>query len=485
MKVTRRGPVAATALLLLGAVSFGPAAASASASGAQNGIVTDVASTATPRVIGGQCYGGLANGTLCRKISSMVKIGNWIYAGGIIDVVGDNNGGNERSGFSNLMRFDATTQALDPTFKPQLYRTAGTVSDGAVDGLAASTDGSTLYVGGEFSTASSGPGAPGVVRKGVAAFTAATGALKTTFTPTVCSGGGPCGVYDLRVIGSSLWIGGDFTKIAGQSRGALASLDPVSGALTSAVTIPFSGRAVPTTATKIIKIKANPAGTKAVILGNFTVAGGQTREEVAMLNVDAASGAATSVASWYSPTAFHQAVVSCSTKHHWPRDIDWSPTGDTFVIVGTGGGHAHPYPAPCDAFTKWADNNSSTAVPVLYNHTNIDTIGSVCNIGAYSYVGGHFKNLNQEVRRNGVKITPPAGTANEVHYGFGVIDNSSGLAVSNWNHSDQTGRGEGWLSVLCVPGSAATGGGVYYGGDSIGVNGNPQVQRLAYFAARS
>lgn len=72
---------------------------------------------------------------------------------------------------------------------------------------------------------------------------------------------------------------------------------------------------------------------------------------------------------------------------------------------------------------------------------------------------------------------------NETHYGMGVINNASGLAVTDWNHTDQTGRGEGWLSALCVPGSAAGGGGVYFGGDSVGVNGVKQVQRLAYFAA--
>lgn len=41
---------------------------------------------------------------------------------------------------------------------------------------------------------------------------------------------------------------------------------------------------------------------------------------------------------------------------------------------------------------------------------------------------------------------------------------------------------DGWGAALCVPGPAATGGGVYLGGDSVGVNGNPQIERLAYFA---
>ncbi len=143
-----------------------------------------------------------------------------------------------------------------------------------------------------------------------------------------------------------------------------------------------------------------------------------------------------------------------------------------------------PLPAPCDAFTRWEDNGDANSVPTGYNHTEIDTILSVCNVGQWSYVGGHFKTLNQERRIDGTIVKPPAGQVNEIHYGLGVIDTTPNnmLAVSNWNDSDQTGRGEGWGAALCVPGSGSEGGGVYMGGDSIGVNGNPQVQRLAYFA---
>lgn len=199
-----------------------------------------------------------------------------------------------------------------------------------------------------------------------------------------------------------------------------------------------------------------------------------------MLDVDRTTGAATSVATWYAPTPFHAAVLTCSKAKVWPRDVDWSPTGDAFTIVGTGGGRGHPYPAPCDAVTRWTNDGNPDAVPAYYNHTEIDTILSVCDVGPYTYVGGHFKSLNQEVRVNGVRVQVPKGQVNEKHYGLGAIDNSSGLAVTDWNHTDQTGRGEGWGAALCLPGPAPEGG-VYFGGDSIGVNGVRRVQRLAYF----
>lgn len=448
----------------------------------QSSLVTDVPATNTPRVVGGQCYGSVSDPTLCRKVSTMVKIGSWIYAGGIIDKVARTDGTGVQPGFSNLFRFDAVTKVVDQSFQPQFFRTAGSVYDGPVDGLAASADGSMLYVGGEFTTVKSSGSSASVVRKGIAAVSTATGAIVTAFDAKVCQGGGNCVVNDVRMIGSQLVIGGSFSKVAKQVRNSLASLEPSTGALTRALTLSVTGRPVAPTPTKVARIKPNPSGTKAVIIGNFDTVGTQTRKEVAVLDF---SGAAATLDSWNAPASLDAAVTTCNKKHYWPRDTDWSPDGSYFVIVGTGGGGGHPYPAPCDAYTRWADDGNPDSVPLGYNHTEIDTVDSVCSVGKWTYVGGHFKSLNQEVRSNGVKVKPPAGTVNETHYGMGVIDNTTSLAVTGWNHSDQTGRGEGWTSVLCIPGPAAQGGGVYFGGDSIGVNGNPKIQRLAYFPASS
>ena len=470
---------------LVAAATLGAGLGPASAAEQQTDLVTDVASTATPRVIGGQCYGSVGAPAECRKISTLIKIGSWIYAGGIIDKVGRNNGSNVINGFSNLMRFNAVTKALDPDFRPQLFTTAGRVDDSEVTGLAASADGNTIYAAGKFKTVKSSPSDVAVPRKGIAAFDAATGAVGTAFNANVCVGGGLCTVSDVKLVGPALWIGGDFNHVGGVARTALASVDPATGALTAAVQLPVSGQAVSTSATKVTKIRLNPGSSRAILLGNFTKIAAQTREEVAVVNVNPGSGAAAGLNAWNAPTHLHAAVTSCKRTKVWPRDAEWSPTGSFFVIVGTGGGGGHPYPAPCDALTRWENNDNPNSTPTGYNHTEIDTILSVCNVGTWSYVGGHFKSLNQEVRHGNTVVKPPPGQVNATHYGLGVIDTTptSMLAVPNWNNTDQTGRGEGWGAALCVPGSAASGGGVYMGGDSVGVNGNPQVQRLAYFAA--
>jgi hypothetical protein len=70
----------------------------------------------------------------------------------------------------------------------------------------------------------------------------------------------------------------------------------------------------------------------------------------------------------------------------------------------------------------------------------------------------------------------------QTHYGLGVIEVNSGYgrAVTGWNDTTATGRGAGWSACLTVNGGPSVGG-VYVGGDAATVNGNRNIQRLAYF----
>lgn len=469
--------LAGVAAACLAAVLVVPAQA------ASTSPVPDVASGSVPQVLGQQCYPTAGPAASCRQVLKILLVGDWAYVAGQIDKVRDPNTGVTTSGFSNLFRFSVKTHRLDTTFKPQFFKTAGQVADGPVNGMAASANGQSLYVGGGFKSVRSTPGGTAYPRPGLAEISTATGAIDPSFNAKVGTGGGGAIVNDVQLVGQSLWLGGAFSHVAGASRTAAASVDPTTGALTSSVNLGVSKPPVSASPLQVFKIGPSPSKAQAVLIGNFGTVLGQTRQEVAVVNINSTTGAATSLNSWNAPTNLSYAVSHCSPKMFWPRGVAWSQDGSTFMLAAKGAGHFDNYPGLCDAFTVFANNGNANSVPLGYNHTAVDSVMSVCTLGKYAYVGGHFKSLNHERRINGVKVTIPKGQQNETHYGLGVIDTTPGnmLAVSGWNHTDQTGRGAGWSAALCVTGPGSAGGGVYMGGDGIGVNGNHNISKLAYF----
>ncbi|MFT7599446.1 MAG: fibronectin type 3 domain-containing protein [Acidimicrobiales bacterium] len=90
--------------------------------------------------------------------------------------------------------------------------------------------GNVIYVAGKFTDAVSGPGGTSVARAGLASFNAGNGQLITTFEPDVRGGS----VYALAASpdGSRLFVGGEFSSVAGAANTAgLAAVDPATGQL--------------------------------------------------------------------------------------------------------------------------------------------------------------------------------------------------------------------------------------------------------------
>ena len=88
--------------------------------------------------------------------------------------------------------------------------------------VAASPDGTRLYIGGDFTSAN------GVNRYRLAAYNTATGALITTFAP-VLNGG----VRAIVATNTTVYVGGAFTTADGNARSKLAAFSATNGALLS------------------------------------------------------------------------------------------------------------------------------------------------------------------------------------------------------------------------------------------------------------
>ncbi|MGZ6964175.1 MAG: LamG-like jellyroll fold domain-containing protein, partial [Acidimicrobiia bacterium] len=162
---------------------------------------------------------------------------------------------------SNILAFDLTTGALITTWAPTLN------AQGLA--IAASADGSTIYVGGDFDQVN------GQWIGRVAALNAQTGALVPGFNP-----GANTRVSALAVNGNTLYVGGYFTTFGGQSRSRLAAVNATTGAL-----LPWA----PATDREIVSMVVHPASGRVIVGGSFNTLNGV--QQRGMGSVDGITGA--------------------------------------------------------------------------------------------------------------------------------------------------------------------------------------------------
>ena len=460
-------------------------------------LTRDVPAAGTPN-IESTATSCLNTGTACRNVSALARdpLRGTLYAGGIIDRVTQSGQTYTRT---NLVAFNSVTSAIRTGFNPVIAGATG-ISDGEVEALTMSPDRTALYVGGRFNTVN------GITRRGIAKLDPVTGAVIEAFNARIGSNGGPQTVLDIKFVGSRLWIAGTFTSLGGVSRKALASVDPVTGAVTSAVNVNVAGELYPGEGTKVRSIGVNPGATAVVIAGAFTAVGGHERLQVAKFGLSSTGAAVLSP--WYSP--YHLRASSpkglnttspsggcwsalATAWHSWPQEVDWAPDGGSFYLAA-GAGYTG-FPALCDSISKWSNNSRTNDFPLWIQYSNKDTFWSVAATGRYVYGAGHMKTLNYRIYHSAGTAVPTLWYADntphpwevpgtyyygELHYGLGALDATTGKAVPSWNDGTATSRGVGWDALLAVPIGPGNRAGLWIGGDTEKVNGQVR-KRIAYF----
>lgn len=161
----------------------------------------------------GQPTGCSVEGGFDGRVYRIVHVGNALY------VAGEFRSYREQSA-NRIAKLDATTCQLDTTFGP--LNNNG--FNGDVRALA--TNGSALYVGGDFTTYRGAPA------NNVAKLDLTTGALDTTFSPSG-NNGFDASVQAIVVTATDVYVGGHFNSYRGafQSAMGLAHLDATTGAL--------------------------------------------------------------------------------------------------------------------------------------------------------------------------------------------------------------------------------------------------------------
>ena len=371
------------------------------------------------------------------QVNAILQVGSTMVIGGTFTQA-SSAGSSTILSRSRILAFDAATGAIDPAFAPVLSDYVETLLPGPTP--------NTVYAGGKFGTVN------GVARKGLVLLDLSTGQPVSGFAPPYQNGI----VQDLASRDGRLLIAGTFTTIGSVARGGLASLDPFTGAVTGFLTATvtehhnFNGTGA-VGAVGVSRFDITPDGSRMVLIGNFRRVDGQERRQVAMLDL---TGATAVLATDWSTSRFSSPCRTQSVDS-WVRDVDISPDGSYFVIVGKGGYFVDTL---CDTASRWETRaTGSDVAPSWVAVTGGDTLLSVAITGAAVYVGGHQRWLNNPLARDA------AGPGAVPRPGIAALDPASGVPLS-WNPG-RNPRGIGAAALYATPTGLWVGSDTEYIGD--------------------
>ncbi len=200
--------------------------------------------------------------------------GTRLYISGWFDTVGGET-------HNHVAAVDAVTGAVISAFAPNV--------DDFTPAMALSSDGSILYIGGDFLHVN------GVVRNRVAAVNTSDGSLVTSFDPNVTATFSAVRGMALSPDDSTLYLGGNFTQVGGVNRSRIAAVNTADGSLVSAFN--------PGASAVVRRLVMYPDGTRVYAAGQFTTIGGQSIKGLASINTSDGS----------VNTAFSQTVIDAGT----------------------------------------------------------------------------------------------------------------------------------------------------------------------------
>jgi len=333
-------------------------------------------------------------------VFALAVSGSTVYAGGYFTSIG-------RRMRNNIAALDTVTGTATD-WNPNANGTG-------VRALAVS--GSTVYAGGGFTSIG------GQLRSNIAALDAVTGDA-TDWNPNASGGYYDSYIYTLAVSGSTVYAGGEFTSIGGQTRSYIAALDT---ATTGAATA-WNPNADGTVYALAVSGSTVYAG------GTFNSIGGLTRNHIAAL--DAATGDATE----WNPNANYEVsalAVSGSTIY----------AGGWFTNIG---GQERNNIAALDAATGAATDWNPDAFGGDYYHY----VYALAVFGSTVYAGGDFTSIGGDKSRSdfaqfGPELTPtPTPTLTPTPTPFVTRPHLVGAIFNDANGNGNAEPGEGLTLVF-------------------------------------
>ena len=385
---------------------------------------------------------------------SQVVVGNTVYVGGSFTTAQPAGAaaGVSTVARSNMLAYDLTTGRLIDGFAP--------VVNAQVRGLAASPDGTRIYAVGSFTTVN------GVGKNRLVALDAATGAVITSFKPTVNAQ-----VLSVAATADAVYIGGGFTSVDSASRTRAAAVKASDGSI-----LPWAP-VVPDHDVRALVV--SPDSSKVVLGGSFLSLNGSTSPGRGSGMVDAVSG--TTNLPW---------AVGGLVYDAGDNSAIWSLSTDGTNIYGTG----YVYGSLADGNLEGTFNASWNGGTVNWvEDCHGDSYGASAMSGAVyvvghphecATVGGYPQTVPDWTFQRGIAFsTATTGTLGRNTYG-GYYDFAGQPAPTplSWypdlTAGTFTGQSQAAWSVTTAKGY------VLLGGEFPSVNGTRQTG-LVRFATRS
>jgi hypothetical protein len=216
-------------------------------------------------------HSGTLNGTPLSSWQTNAQVRALAYANGVVYLGGDFTSVRPPGSAAGTNEVTRTYLAAFSAATGALLTSFSHSLNGSVQALAVSPDGSRLYAAGEFTSVD------GQSRPTLAAFDTATGALSTTWTPRLDR------ISDrmaLATSGDRVYIGGNFLQINGQNQARLAAVTADTGTL-----LPWT----PTLDERVYAIAVTSDGGKVFLGGEFRTVNGAAHRAIASLSSSDAS----------------------------------------------------------------------------------------------------------------------------------------------------------------------------------------------------
>ncbi len=449
MSIRRRG----TILLAIAVAVVGlPAIAGSAANAAQpvpghTQLAPNVPRTDIPRITTGE-------------ITDIAYIGERVFVAGTFTSIRNNTSTNTTTvNQANLASFNLRTGLIDTSFRPAF-------GGGGVTEVAASPDGTKLFVAGRFNTIN------GVTKRKIASLNPTTGAAVAGFTANANSAATALAASDTTV-----YVGGQFTTVNNVARASLAAVNATTGAVVTGFQNNITGGIGLEGALTVQALVLTHDDSKLLVVHTGRKIAGQDRYGVGLISTQT-----NQLLPWRSRLWEDNLPFVGGIQRIYAGDI--APNDQYFVVTSGSGGDRPPINDTAIAFPVAGDDN----VQPLWVSRAFDSIYSVAITEQAVYIGGHFSFMESQ------SAPDPWPGLNNVGYGtgqglggyglgdavvrrdhIGALDPANGKALE-WNPGSNSFEGN--KAMLAHPRGLITGGDATTQGDA-------NVGRIAFYDVNS